>query len=117
MKVQGNGVTLAVTHKAIFPIYKKDVWFRKYAITNIISLKSLIKQYQVTYDSIDKIFVVHNNMHESGLHCYNLTNNTALLRNTISKNKQGFPKREINGTEQAKNLYAKLGYPSVKDFR
>ena len=41
--VQGNGGTLAVTHKAIFTGYKQDVWFYKYAITNIIYLKKLIK--------------------------------------------------------------------------
>ena len=83
MKVQGNEYTLAIKHKATVPRYKEDVWFSKYAITNIIDLKNLIKQYCVTYDSIDQIFVVHREdkekqntefkMHESGLHCYNLT--------------------------------------------
>ena len=53
MKVQGNGGTLAVTHKAIVPGYKQDVLLIKYAITNMIYLKNLIKQYRVTYDSID----------------------------------------------------------------
>ena len=82
MKVQGNGVTLAVTHKAIFPIYKKDVWFRKYFITNTIALQNFINQYRVTYYNIDQIFVVHREdqekpnmelkVHESGLHFYNL---------------------------------------------
>ena len=58
MKVQGNGGTLAVTHKATVPRYKQYVWFSKDTITNIIALKNLIKQYQVTYDSTDKIYVV-----------------------------------------------------------
>ena len=59
VKLQGNGGTIAVTHKATVRGYKQDVWFRKDAITNIISLKNLIKQYRVTYDSIDQISVVH----------------------------------------------------------
>ena len=59
MTVQGNSGTLAVTHKAKVPGYKQDVWFSKYDITNTIALKNFIKQYWVTYDSIDQIFVVH----------------------------------------------------------
>ena len=59
MRVQGNGGTLAVTHKATGPGYKIYFWFRKYYITNIMSLKQLIKQYQVTYNSIDQIFLVY----------------------------------------------------------
>ena len=121
MKVQGNDSTLAVTHQANVPGYKQDVWFRKDAITNIISLKKLIKQYRVTYDSIDQIFVVHRedqekpsmefNMHEYGLNFYNPTNKAVVLINTLSESKQWFSKRRINGAEQAKNLYSKLGYP------
>ena len=59
MKLKGNVGTLAGTHKATVPGYKQDVPFSKYAITNIIYLKKLINQYRVTYDSIDKISVVH----------------------------------------------------------
>ena len=43
--VQVNSGTLAVNHNAKVTIYKIDVWFSKYAITNIISLQTLIKQY------------------------------------------------------------------------
>ena len=59
MIAQGNGSTLAVIHKATVPRYKQDVWFRKYAITNIIAPNKMINQYQVTYDNTDRIFVVH----------------------------------------------------------
>ena len=47
MKVQVNGGTLAVTHKATVLGYKQDLWFRKDDITKIIYLKNLIKQYRV----------------------------------------------------------------------
>jgi hypothetical protein len=50
------------------------------AITNILSLSNVIKQYRVTYDSNDQMFVVHREpegkpdmefwMHESGLHYF-----------------------------------------------
>ena len=59
MTAQGNCDTLAVTQKATSPGYKQYVWFSKYAITNIIDIKNLIKKYWVTYDIIDQIFVVH----------------------------------------------------------
>ena len=57
--MQGNVGNLAVNHKKTVPGYKKYVWLRKYAITNIITLKNLINKYQVAYDIIDQIFVVH----------------------------------------------------------
>ena len=43
MKVQGNGANIAITHKATVTGYKQYVCFRKYAITNIIDIKNLIK--------------------------------------------------------------------------
>ena len=57
--VQGNGGNLEVTFNATVTRYKQDVWFSKYATTNIIDLKNMVKPYRVTYDNIDKIFVVH----------------------------------------------------------
>ena len=56
-------------------------------------------------------------MHESGLHCYNPTNKSVVLINTVSKNNQEFPKRKINGVEQEKTMYATIEYTSVKYFR
>ena len=58
MTVQVNGGNLTVTHKVTVPRYKEDLWFSKYSMTNIISLKNLIKKYQVKYDSTNQIFVV-----------------------------------------------------------
>jgi hypothetical protein len=52
----------------------------KKAITNILSLSNVIKQYHVTYDSNDQMFVVHRElegkpdmefwMHKSRLHYF-----------------------------------------------
>ena len=63
--VQDNGGTLDITHRAKFKGYISKPWFRKKAITNIFSFKNMIKQYIVTYDSNEKMFVVHRK--ESGI--------------------------------------------------
>ena len=57
------------------------------------------------------------NMHESGLRCYNPTDKAVVIINDVSVNKQLISKRQINTAEQAKTLYSKLGYSSVKYFR
>ena len=65
MNVQENGGTLDITHRAKLKGYTYKPWFSKKAIKNILSFKNMIKQYRVTYDSNDKMFVVHRK--ESGL--------------------------------------------------
>jgi hypothetical protein len=51
--------TTEVKKQAIMPGYHAHVWYNKKAITNILSLSNMIKQYRVTYDSNDQMFVVH----------------------------------------------------------
>ena len=116
-----------VTNKATVLGYKQDAWFKKDAIINITDTKYFIKKYQVTYDSIYRILVVHREYQEKpnikfkiqkyGLHCYNTTDKSVTLINIISGNKQGFSNKKINGAKKAKTLYSKIGYKSVKDFR
>jgi hypothetical protein len=127
MRLKSNGGTMMVSHKATMKGYKSDVWFSKDAITNIIALSNLIKQYRVTYDSEDQMFVVHREkqnkpnmefkMHESGLHYYVPQDKDFIFVNTVSGNKEGFTQRQIKGAERARTLYVTLGYPSIKDFK
>jgi hypothetical protein len=127
MRLKSNGGTMMVDSKATMSGYKSDVWFSKSAITNIIALSNLIKQYRVTYDSNNQMFVVHREdqnkpnmefkMHESGLHYFVPDNKDFIFVNTVSGNKEGFSQRQIKGAELEKTLYAKLGYPSIKDFK
>jgi hypothetical protein len=127
MRLQSNGGSMTVNHKATIEGYKKKVWFSKDAITNIIALSNLIQQYHVTYDSRDQIFVVHREtqnkpnmefrMHESGLHYFDPSNEAYTFVNTVSGNKEGYTQRQIKGAESARILYAKLGYPSTKDYK
>jgi hypothetical protein len=59
MHLQSNGRTMMVMLQACVPGYHKPIWFKKSTITNIITLKNLIQQYCVMYNSVDKTFVVH----------------------------------------------------------
>jgi hypothetical protein len=119
---------MVVTLKSTMTGYNKDVWFSTRAITNTIALSNLIQQYRVTYDSDDKMFVVHREyqgkpnmefrMHKCGLHYYDPRNEKHLaFVNTVSENKEGFTKRQIKGAELAQTLYKTLSYPSMKDFK
>ena len=56
LKVQGNCGTLLVNHRSNIPGYDQTTWFDNKAITNIVSLKNIIKQYRVTYVSNDETF-------------------------------------------------------------
>ena len=74
---------MEVKKQAIMPGYHMHMWYNKKVITNILFLSNMIKQYQVTYDSNDQVFVVHCKpegkpdmefwMHESKLHYFNPT--------------------------------------------
>ena len=55
ISIQVNGRTLTIKYMARMPGYNYDTWFIKDEIANIISLKNMIRQYHVTYDSDDKI--------------------------------------------------------------
>jgi hypothetical protein len=127
MRLKSNGGTMVVTHKAEMAGYHAHVWYSKEAITNILALSNVIKQYRVTYDSDTQTFVVHREseskpnmefwMHESGLHYYDPWNEELMFITTVSGNKEGSTKRQIKGAEVARTLYAKLSYPSWKDFK
>ena len=56
---------MLVTHKAKMAGYHKNIYFSKRAITNIIALRNIIHQYQVYYDSDDKMFIVHRESEEN----------------------------------------------------
>jgi hypothetical protein len=83
MRLRQKSGTMVVTKKAEMAGYHTDLWYDKNAITNILALSNVIKQYRVTYDSDKQMFVVHQesankpNMeflmrHENGLHYYDL---------------------------------------------
>ena len=56
-------------------------------------------------------------IHKSGLHYVDTRDKYFTIVNTVSKNKEGFTARNIKGEKAAKDLYAMLIYPSVKDYK
>jgi hypothetical protein len=98
-----------------------QMWFSKNAITNILALSNVIKQYRVTYDSDDKTFIVHRQpnglpdmefrMHHSGLHSFDPRRNEFTFISTVYGNKEGCTKRQIKDAEVARTLNATLSYP------
>jgi hypothetical protein len=57
-------------------------------------------------------------MHEIGLHYYDPRKGQHItFVNTVSKNTEGFTKRQIKGAYNAQTLYKTLSYPSLKDFK
>ena len=57
-------------------------------------------------------------MHSSGVHYYDprCSDNFSFV-STVESNKLPFTKQQILGVEQARNLYAGLGFPSNTDFK
>ena len=90
-------------------------------------MSNVIQQYRVTYDSEDKMFIVHREaegkpnmvfrMHKSRLHYYDPRNKHFAFINLVSGNKKGYTQIQVKGAEVARTLYAKLCYPYWKDFK
>ena len=121
---------MEVTTKARVPGYNQDVWFSTEAITDIMSLKNMKKQYRITYDSAASYdFIVHHQkfgkldlyfvMHESGLHYYDPREpqQHSFAISTFRGNMEGYSQRQLKGVAAAKNLYQTLSYPSEQAFR
>jgi len=126
LTVTSNGGSMKVNQKATVRGYNQQVWFSTDAITNIISLSNLTSQYRVTYDSEDaQKFVIHRegkpNMefrkHSTGLHFYNPTHDDMVFVATVASNETNYTERQRQGAARAKDLYERLAYPSIKDFK
>jgi aromatic ring-cleaving dioxygenase len=121
MRLKSKGGTLLIKKQAEISGYHAHVWYnKKNAITNIISLRNLAKQYLVTYDSDDKMFVVHwesvgkknmeFRMHDSGIHYYDPRNNESDFITPVSGIQQRFTQRHINGAQQ--KMPARMSEPT-----
>ena len=56
-------------------------------------------------------------IHKSRLHYYDPCNKHLVFINTIYGKKEGYTQRHINSAEVARNIYAKLCYPSWNYFK
>ena len=97
------------------PGYNYDTWYRKNEIAYIISLKNMIRQYRVTYDSNNQTLIVHREasalpdievrMHKSGLHMFYPEDvNNLVLMNMDEENMKAFTISDIEGAEAARNM-------------
>ena len=126
LTLRSNGGTLDVDHTALIG-QSTEVWFSKKAITNILSLKDVIKCYRVTYDSYDGAFIVWREnkglpnmifkMHSSGLHFYDPKREDFTFVVTVEDNLKSFTKRQILSAEKARTLMAGLAFPSDQDYK
>ena len=48
MRLQSNGGTIIINHKAQVDGYNPRVWFYQTSITNLIDLKNLMNEYRIT---------------------------------------------------------------------
>ena len=79
----------------------------------------------MTYDSsTDGVFTVHNPgqqlhflMHKDGLHYHNTRNREITLVHMVQENEEGYSQSQIQDAKKARDLYAKFGYPSARDFK
>lgn len=125
MTVKGNGRNLKTNRRAHVRNYG-DVWFHEKAITNVMSLENVKAKFRVTYDSNgDGNFIVHRpnqqnilfEMHADGLHYHDTGNRQLVMVQTVHENESGFSECQVSKAKIARELYAKVGYPSIKDFK
>ena len=124
MTVKGNGDNLK-THKKTYVKNYGEVWFDERAITNIMYLNNVKEKFRVTYDSDrDGNLTVHKpngvnikfGIHRDGLNYHDTVNRQVTMVQTVTENKKGYIKRQIINSRTARDLYKKVGYPSIKDF-
>ena len=121
----GNGGVLKCNQKGDLPGCG-TVWCHPEAITNILSLTRVenTDKFEITYKQKKGFFVknletgnvIAFGKDESGLHVAPLDRELSLL-NTVEQMKSVYTKRQVDRAEKAKELYAVIGYPSLKDFK
>ena len=55
-------------------------------------------------------------MHCNGLHYHETVKRKVTMVQTFTENEKGYSKRKLTDARTARDLYAKVGYPSIKDF-
>ena len=128
-KSRTNGGVVYATKKGTLQGYG-EVWYHPVAITNLLSFSKVRDKYMTQYDSFkEDSFLVHKpegirrliNVAD-GLYALkeeeteNITMSYLFLE-IVEENKAKFTSRMIKGAEKAKDLYGKVQYPSIKDFK
>ena len=128
LSLQSNGGTLPISDIADYNGFEEAVWYSNDAMTNILSLSRVKREYEVSYDGED--FIIHRakhgysdmvfKPHPSGLHVYDQHDPRGHASYsfiiTVEDNKSLFTKRQVASADLAHNLQAGLAYPSVPDL-
>src|SRR5210317_2181159 len=93
------------------------------AITNILCLKkskNYTKLHMIVQMMIHFVFTINRLIKFTGsqnkLYFHDTDNRQISLLNTVKENMAGFSEQQINRAKKARDLYAMIGYPTVKDF-
>ena len=124
MSVKGNGGSITTKKTGYLKNYGK-VWFDERDITNILCLKNVKQKYRVTYDSsTDGVFTVHKPgqhlhfvMQKDGINYHNTRNCEITMVQTVQENEERYSQRQIQDSKKDRDRYAKVGYPSARDFK
>jgi hypothetical protein len=128
-KLESNGGILPISQIANVKGFEQDVWFSRKAITNILSLRLVKREFPVSYDGEN--FIVHRashgypdmvlKPHPTGLHVLDIndprSHSSCAFLETVADNMQMFTKRQIAGGNLARELQAGLAYPSNGDLK
>ena len=129
LNLESNGGCLPISDIANIDGFNEPVWFSTKAITNILSLSVVKREYKVSYDGDD--FIIHRAQHgyydmvfkphASGLHVLDTNDSRSpasyAFFETVAENMQLFTKREVAGGKLARDLQAGLGFPSDNDVK
>jgi hypothetical protein len=129
MILKSNGGSLLINEVANFEGFKRETWFSRNAMTNILSFSLVKSEYNITYDR--DAFIIHRaakdysdmvfKPHKSGLHMYDPDNSRGLASHcfmeTVESNMSLFTKRQIYGGNLVRNLQAGLAFSSNADMK
>ncbi len=116
LQLTSNGDNLPILEVADFDGFNKEVWYLEDAITNILSLSLVKREYSISYDRED--FIIHQakhgyadmvfKPHPSGLHAYDPDDPRGHASysfvKTVKENMAMFTKRQIVNAELARKL-------------
>ncbi len=129
LSLQSNGGTLPIPNIANFNGFEESVWYSDDAMTNILSLSRVKREYAVSYDGED--FIIHRakhgytdmvfKPHPSRLLVYYQDDPQGHASYSfiamVEDNMSLFTKRQVASADLARNLQAGLAYPSVHDLK
>jgi hypothetical protein len=129
MILKSNGGSLPINEVANFEGFKRETWFLRNLMTNMLSFSLVKREYNIAYDG--DAFIIHRAVkgysdmvfkpHKSGLHVYDPDDPRGLASHcfmeTVESNMSLFTKRQIHGVNLVRNLQAGVAFSSNADMK